>query len=856
MANSEIETCNLEAASLPEPRFRPRPCAVLPAAAAAAARPQPSAAANLRNANHRKRRGRSARAARAPLSTMGIPKMFRFLTDRYPVILQSLDEDQVYDNFYLDMNGIIHQCTHPDDSTLVQNDTEAFFRAIFEYTERLFRIVGPRKLMFLAIDGVAPRAKMNQQRSRRFRSAKEAERSMSEAISRGDDIPDGSPFDSNCITPGTQFMTELSLRFREWIDEKMRSDPAWQQGCTVVFSGSEVPGEGEHKLVDYIRTWCRSDEYDPTVRHVMYGLDADLMMLGLLSRTPHFTLLREKMRFGRKGARKTPQLKGTRSDAREFDLLPIALLRDMLFLEFSRAENDGMKQTATQLSASLAEQRKKMAESRGERRQTGGGEGSDRESPDSGGKRTFKYNARRVVDDFVFMCMLVGNDFIPNLPHMDIADGALNVMFRVYKNMIRDWRGYLTDEHRLHPDRLQSFLHALSENEPQYFANRAFDDAVPEYKDAATFRRAYYSIKFGFDVESESGPERLAQLRMNYLEGLHWCLQYYHQGVSSWTWFYPEFYAPLASDMKDLRSMKVSFKKGRPFSPVEQLLSVLPPHSAQFLPGPMRDLMTREDSPVIDFYPDSFETDQNNKRNPWEAVVIIPFIDETRLLAEVRKIDRLEELSEEERARDVQGVDHWFRAPDYPASDVRVLPVRPSKYAAGRRYVGGLGNRGGGGDGGGYARRGRGGSSPRGGRGDSSTSYGSTRGGGYRGGARGGGGSRGGGGANDGVSRGGGSRVRGSLSGTGSGRGGTRGGSAESSRGSYRGASGQASRGSYRGGRGEGAGRGGGGITGRSSRGGSAGGEKPRGPPDSNGPPEEWGSGFPVAGDRGSDVPK
>jgi 5'-3' exoribonuclease 1 len=745
-----------------------------------------------------------------------VPPRFRFLTDRYPVILQSLDEDQVYDNFYLDMNGIIHQCTHPDDSTLVTNDTELFFDAIFEYTERLFRIVGPRKLMFLAIDGVAPRAKMNQQRSRRFRSAKEAERSMSEAISRGDEIPNGAPFDSNCITPGTQFMTELSLRFREWIDEKMLTDPAWQQGCTVVFSGSEVPGEGEHKLVDHIRKWCKSDEYDPSVRHVMYGLDADLMMLGLLSRTPHFSLLREKMRFGRKGARKTPQLKGSRNDAREFDLLPIALLRDMLFLEFSRPENGRVKQTAAQLSASLAEQREKLAQSRGGARDADGG---DIGSAVGGGgvgegvTKEFNYNARRVVDDFVFMCMLVGNDFIPNLPHLDIADGALNIMFRVYKSMIRDWKGYLTDEHRLHPDRLQSFLLALAENEEQYFANRAFDDAVPEYKDAATYRRAYYSIKFGFDVESETGPARLDQLRKNYLEGLHWCLQYYHQGVSSWTWFYPEFYAPLAGDMFNLRSLRIGFKKGRPFSPVEQLLSVLPPHSAQFLPEPMRDLMTKDSSPVIDFYPQEFETDQNNKRNVWEAVVIIPFIDEARLLAEVGKIDRERDLTAEERARDIQGTDHWFCASDYPTSKTRIIPVRPSKYAAGRRAVGGLG--GSGGDGGyrGSSRggyRGNSGSSPRGGSG------------GYRGGvSRGGSSARGGNSPTYGSRDGGGAPASGngvrgsatphkgsvedSFSSEGSRGGGTRGGGP--TRGSYRGRATRGGPGSAGGGsRGHGAG--------------------------------------------------
>jgi 5'-3' exonuclease len=610
---------------------------------------------------------------------MGIPKMFRFLTDRYPLILQSLDEDNVFDNFYLDMNGIIHQCTHPNDNSFAILDVETMYDSIFAYTERLFRIVGPRKLMYLAIDGVAPRAKMNQQRARRFRSAKDAERSMLEAIARGDEIPSGTPFDSNCITPGTQFMTELSVRFQSWIDEKMKSDPAWQQGCTVVFSGSEVPGEGEHKLVDYIRKWRQSDDYSPNIRHCMYGLDADLLMLGLVAHVPHFTLIREKMKF-HKGGRKVPKMRGSNNDANEFHLLEIALLRDMLFLEFTRPSGDAKNamvrpqvgpNEADRVAVALSEQRKNP----------------DRTVPDDAGannlkKPPFKCDAFRIADDFVFMCMLVGNDFLPNLPHLDIAEGALNLMFRVYKSKINVWRGYLTDQHRLHPDRLQDFLLEIADGERHYFAARSFDDGVPEYKTAA-YRRAYYQLKFGFDADTPEGQARVHDLRRIHLEGLHWCLQYYHQGVPSWNWFYPDFYGPLSSDMVDLRSVRIVFRKGQPFSPITQLMAVLPPHSAQFLPKPMRDLMIDPLSPVVDFYPPEFQVDPNGKRNSWEAVVIIPFIDEKRLLSQISEIDRENELTKDERIRDLTGVEHWFRSQDYPRSRVRIPLVRPSKYSPG-----------------------------------------------------------------------------------------------------------------------------------------------------------------------------
>lgn len=601
--------------------------------------------------------------------------MFRFLTDRYPLIMQRLDEDHVFDHFYLDMNGIIHQCTHPNDAEIAIENTDEMFARIFHYTERLFRIVAPRSLMFLAVDGVAPRAKMNQQRSRRFRSAKDAERAMEEAIARGDPIPSGIPFDSNCITPGTQFMFDLSAQFRAWIHTKMSEDPAFQKGCTIVFSGPDVPGEGEHKIMDYIRSWKASENYSPNVRHCMYGLDADLMMLGLVVHAPHFTLLRERMRFTKNG-RKIPEMRGTDSDADDFQLLEIAMLRDMLFLEFQRNTSDDPWSTAGR--------RSRRSPSRLEKKSM---EATFANDPSSSSKNNsasaaspgFDYDSHRIVDDFVFMCMLVGNDFLPNLPHLDIAEGAINLMFRVYKSMLPSWGGYLTERHRLHPDRLQSFLAKISQSEGHYFDHRAYTDGVAEYK-TPEYRRKYYMLKFKFDVEGVDGEKHLQRLRNIYMEGLHWVLQYYHNGVSSWNWYYPDFYAILASDMTSLRAVKVSFQKASPFRPLTQLMAVLPPESAQFLPAPMQDLMTNVVSPVVDFYPREFTVDQNGKRNTWEAVVIVPFIDEKRLLKEINSIDKEQELTKMEKLRDELGPEYWFYAEDYPKSDLTIVPVRPSKY--------------------------------------------------------------------------------------------------------------------------------------------------------------------------------
>lgn len=96
---------------------------------------------------------------------------------------------------------------------------------------------------------------------------------------------------------GTEFMARLSEQLRYFVNKKISEDANWRD-VTVVLSGHDVPGEGEHKIMEYIRLSRAQPDYDPNVRHCLYGLDADLIMLGLLSHDPHFCLLREEVKFG------------------------------------------------------------------------------------------------------------------------------------------------------------------------------------------------------------------------------------------------------------------------------------------------------------------------------------------------------------------------------------------------------------------------------------------------------------------------------------------------------------------------------------------------------------------------------
>ena len=332
----------------------------------------------------------------------------------------------------------------------------------------------------------------------------------------------------------------------------------------VIFSGHDVPGEGEHKIMQHIRDMKAQPNYSPNTRHCIYGQDADLIMLGLVTHEPHFTILREVIDFN--FARNNPNaLKAVKKFTKEsdFQLLHLSVLREYLQMEFCH------------------------------------------EAPN--------VDLEHCIDDFVFMTFLVGNDFLPHMPSLDIGDGAFDLLFKIYKEQRGAWgQGqYLTEAGNVSDAaRLEAFIAAIGAEETAILEKREENDAEYTKKRrkwdkrdgkesgptdeqiAATeaakqgdylsmienmmvsstdrkfvdgwkpispgqkdFKGRYYYEKMKLkptDIEEHHA------LRKAYMEGLIWCLAYYYRGCISWGWYYPYHYGA-SSSATDIACYRVNF---------------------------------------------------------------------------------------------------------------------------------------------------------------------------------------------------------------------------------------------------------------------------------------------------------
>jgi len=509
--------------------------------------------------------------------------------------------DVSVDNLMIDLNGVFHNSTQkvyeygnckPQRRLLTQDKRKKMggiqqqkkvFVDVCLTIESLFSLVDPKKRLILCVDGPAPLSKQNQQRQRRFRSAMEK------------DDDEFNRFDSNCITPGTKFMDYLSKYIDWYIKKRITENSKWQS-IEVVFSNEKSPGEGEHKIINYIRKFG-----NPTESFCIHGLDADLIMLALGTHLPNFWILREDM-YDYKN---------------EFFVLDIGKTREKL---------------STIMSWKTKENKDDEIE----------------------------FNPEYSVNDFIFICFMVGNDFLPHIPSIEIIEGGIDFMLDVYKN-VGERYGHLTRNEKdnivFQKKPLEVFMGTIGQynkgilEEKLLKKDKFFPDLLLENSakivegkydlDIDKYKREYYEKCFteGIDIK---------KLCHEYLEGMQWVLSYYTRGVPDWKWCFKHHYAPFAHELAEYMS---DFKfperrKTEPTKPFQQLLSVLPPKSSTLIPIPISQLLTSDSSGIKKFCPDKFEVDISGKRREWEGIVLLPMVDfgviETEYSKHIDKVDKVD----------------------------------------------------------------------------------------------------------------------------------------------------------------------------------------------------------------------
>lgn len=485
---------------------------------------------------------------------MGIPSYFSYVSKHHNIV--SKIKNSVYtDNLYFDCNSTIYNAIHKLNATNETPLDVIYEKVIHEILEYLTHIIA-RKTIFIAFDGVAPFAKMKQQRERRHRSAilsmYEKELSKNEEQTNMSSIP----FDKASITPGTGFMKNLdrymikhlSIRIIQFAKSNNHPVP------NIIFSGPMEVGEGEHKLFEYIRNHPEKHSTEET--HI-YGMDADLIILSL----QHTRYCKSIFLF-----------------REDFD-------DHLIQLNIDKMTDDIVKDI---------------------------------------GPRDEKQISRRITD-YILMSFILGNDFLPHSPFLNIRTTGIKHLLKTYKDIVEtnpDF--YLTTEHNdciIIQKNLKRLCSVIAQHEKQYLTeeyhhrnkmqyfrlpdkmeerhkdillripqnNRERELRIQPHLNNNEWRRIYYETLF----RTKPTREFKKRVCVQYLSGLQWCLSYYTSHCIDTNWDYPYHYPPLFSDLiQYIPSMNCNYFSENPckefVSSIEQLCYVLPPSSYNLLPEAIR----------------------------------------------------------------------------------------------------------------------------------------------------------------------------------------------------------------------------------------------------------------------------
>jgi 5'-3' exonuclease len=552
---------------------------------------------------------------------MGIPHFFAWLLKNYKkdgFVFTKNKLSESIDYFLIDANCMIHPvcfrvlAENPDvtDNDKLENK---MINAVIEYFEKIITYVDPSKGVYIAIDGVAPVAKVKQQRLRRFKSV--ADKNLWDNIKRKHNVPIHNHWNNNAVTPGTEFMEKLHHKIMGWAAEYKNGIMIGKQ---IIYSSSFTPSEGEHKLLQFIRTNQKNGITD--LSYVIYGLDADLIFLALTTGLDSIYLLRESNEISKNGSKEV------------LNYVSMKIMKESIvntIKHYCIKGDMGIKESSVNIID------------------------------------VKKLDGKNIIDDFIFMCYFLGNDFLPHIPSLDIQHNGIESLIVKYTetigeilletNKIEYLMENASDFVGFNQNFLYRFLNKLSQMEEtvlrENYASgkrRMMNDGNEFEKEMhrienlqfkivdpiqlgsdnpEKWRFRYYNHYWGVTMdELEEFSEKLVE---HYMLGLKWVSSYYFKDCPSWSWYFPYDHPPFISDIAKyfLKPSSLQLNLDKPIKPFVQLLAVLPPQSNFLLPTNLRKLMINPKSSLIFAYPTEFEQDFLNKTKHWKGIPNLPPLD-------------------------------------------------------------------------------------------------------------------------------------------------------------------------------------------------------------------------------------
>lgn len=578
---------------------------------------------------------------------MGVPSLFRWLQISHKDTIHNVSETFAVDCLYLDFNAIIHTCVKPGLGSEDEIEKD-LHKTVGDFIDYILSKTRPRKLLYIAIDGVAPRAKLSHQRARRYKSAlgkkdgavpkakpipqkrkgkkKDAEHEealydkfVGEELTESSDVAaeiETERFDLNCITPGTPFMERLHNILIAYIQSKLSNDPS-VANLKVIYSSYLVPGEGEQKIMSFIRN--QADKNDV---HMIYSPDGDLIFLGLSLHRNRVLIMRDYYSPNRERSKKSCTKCGRTGHSNDecgvftnytFIYVDMSQLRSRLVREFRKGTSH-------------------------------------------------KFDDERMLNDWIFLCFMLGNDFVPCLPCLEIRFHSIDTLTEFLMKSYSEIRTYITSSKSIDYKALRNFYCIMAGKEDGLYhrKSQSLDRFREEIKDVNIVyekipihtragKTQYYAEKLHATTDAD-----VKKICYEYIKGLIWVYSYYIFGTTGWDWHYPYHFAPLAADLSKLVITEINIPSGSPLKPLEQLLVVLPPMSKGMVPEELQPIFSR----YKNYYPDDVKTDMFDKVHVWQEVVLLPNIDTKHILSE--NADKFSALKYEDLNRNVRGPDLLF----------------------------------------------------------------------------------------------------------------------------------------------------------------------------------------------------